>query len=250
MKKAQSSLEFILVSSFLLGIFAISIFIVNSHLRESREQFAIEAVDRLAKSIENEIKVAKSLNDGYKRKIVVPTKLENEDFEIKIIANRELVITMGGLEQVTFLPSGIRGTIGRGANLIEKRDGIVYLQGIDVLITDRFIFKKDKSSPAIAVFKGNGDIVIKGILAQETIYSPTTDDEFLIRNSKRDIVLAINLNTGNMYIKGNLFEYEYGFSASADDLMTFSSKDGIVMKIEENGNLYIAGGLIQNGNPI
>ena len=141
--------------------------------------------------------------------------------------------------------------IQKEINDIEKKDGIVYLQGIDVIINDRFYFNRAHDGKRMAVLKSDGQIIVTGTLTENSNYSPKSDDEFLIYdNSKTKVILAINLESGNIYIRGTLYPYEHEISASENDVIRFNDEYGsTAIKIDNSGNLYLKIDIVQNGVP-
>jgi len=251
MKKSQGSVEFVIIASFLLSVFLAMIYIVNTKTEESKYESIAASMEKIANTLLDEIRTAKSLDDGYKREIFIPTKIEDKDYEIRLIANRELVVKEGKQEYVAFVPQGVVGSVGRGKNKIEKKDGIVYLQGIDVIINDRFYFNRAHDGKRMAVLKSDGQIIVTGTLTENSNYSPKSDDEFLIYdNSKTKVILAINLESGNIYIRGTLYPYEHEISASENDVIRFNDEYGsTAIKIDNSGNLYLKIDIVQNGVP-
>ena len=252
MKKAQASLEFVLLMTFLIIIFILILTLSMNKLEESKNQLIADSVDGLSNSIEQEIKLTKSFSDGYTRIFNIPKKINDKDYEISIVKNRELVIKAGSYEHVAFLPANIIGNIGRGINLIEKKNGIVYVTGIDILLVDKLYLKKAKNSPSAALFTSEGNVIIKGELRERHDYIPTADDEFLVKGGDGKVLLAINLNNGNMFLKGivNSQMPTIDYSELLDDALIFKDKeDNIVIKVDSQGNLYLKNGIAQKGNP-
>lgn len=94
-----------------------------------------------------------------------------------------------------------------------------------------------------------GDAILKGALAKLNPDPQTTpDDEFVFKDSAGNIVVVINLITGNMVIKGDLFENQASLtpSAASNDFIIKNSNGDIVSFIDESGNFYLKGMLIQN----
>jgi hypothetical protein len=106
-----------------VGFFAI----VSYRLAEQEEGKKHQKAESIATLVENEIKLAKYVNDGYERTFKLPTKIDGNNYNITIVDNRELVVNYFEYEHVLFLPENVIGNIGRGLNEIKKIDSIVYL---------------------------------------------------------------------------------------------------------------------------
>lgn len=109
---------------------------------------------------------------------------------------------------------------------------------------------KSASGNAIS-FNDYGDIILKGTLQQDAINPlPTTDDEFIFKDISGNPAAIVNLMTGNMIITGSLYRSQDSLSLSIGGDFIVKKNDGsIVSYIDNSGNLYLKGFLIENGNP-
>ena len=100
-------------------------------------------------------------------------------------------------------------------------------------------------------FAESGNVVLRGTLQRNTLPIPTSDDEFIVRDSNGANVAIVNLVTGNMVIKGDLFENQalLSPSPSSNDFVVKDSNGNVISYIDEQGNFYLKGILIQRGNP-
>src|SRR3989344_9346793 len=127
MRKSQSAIEFVTLASFMflvvLGFFSVT----TSKIVESKEAANRQIAADLADYVFNEVKTAKSVNDGYIRIFTIPQTVNGINFTINITDNRELVVNYLGNEHVEFLPSNVTGNLTKGDNKISKRNGAIYL---------------------------------------------------------------------------------------------------------------------------
>lgn len=112
-------------------------------------------------------------------------------------------------------------------------------------------FEVKNSLSTVIRFYGDGNVILKGTLQQNTIPQATSDDEFIIRDSNGNNVAVINMATGNMFIKGTLQENQLTLNPSpTSSNFIVKNSDGIVVAyIDELGNFLLKGHLTQNGNP-
>ena len=107
-KKSQSAMEFISLASFMLllvvGFFAAA----SSKILQAKEDANTKIAEDIAEVAYREISIAESSNKGYKRTFTVPQTVNGVDYSIKIIDDRELIVTYIGYEYVKFLPSNIK----------------------------------------------------------------------------------------------------------------------------------------------
>ncbi|HLG24027.1 MAG TPA: hypothetical protein VI564_03820 [Candidatus Nanoarchaeia archaeon] len=132
-KNAQSSLEFIVLASFLFLVVVLFLALMSTSLSDSndlqKEQSAIELSDLIM----GEITTARSVNDGYSRTFEIPKSINGINYTVKIIDSRELVVNFLDYEYVRFMPSNFSGNISRGQNRISKTSGIVYIQNLSLM---------------------------------------------------------------------------------------------------------------------
>ena len=120
-------MEFVVLVSFMflviLGFFSVT----TSKIIEAKDEGNKQIANDLADYAFNEVKIAKSVNEGYTRFFSMPQTVNGINFTINITDNRELVVNYLGNEYVKFLPSNVTGNLTKGNNKISKRDGIIRL---------------------------------------------------------------------------------------------------------------------------
>lgn len=130
-KKSQFAMEFVILIAFMFAIFVGFFAIVSYRLTEQVEGEEQQKAENIAALLDNEIKLAKSVNNGYERTFKLPRNIDGSDYGIKIIDNRELVVNISAYEYVLFLPENVIGDVGIGLNEIKKNNSIVYLNNIE-----------------------------------------------------------------------------------------------------------------------
>jgi hypothetical protein len=124
LKKSQSSLEFLLIITFMVMVFVSFFALANSKLGESQEQQVYGTATQLADLVVNQVELASGLNDGYSTTFTLPQNLEGASYAVSIIDERELVVVFNGYEHVEFLPMNITGNpLQFGLNVLWKRNG-------------------------------------------------------------------------------------------------------------------------------
>jgi len=127
MRKSQSAIEFVTLASFMflvvLGFFSVT----TSEIVKSKEAANMQTAADLADYVFNEVKTAKSVNDGYIRIFTIPQTVNGINFTINITDSREHVVNYLGNEHVAFLPSNVTGNLTKGSNKISKKNGAIYL---------------------------------------------------------------------------------------------------------------------------
>lgn len=124
-KKSQSSLEFVVLVSFMLAVFMLFFVVSGSRILSLQGDKDGRTAKNFMSTIESEIKSAAYVNNGYSREFTLPSKIDGNPYNITILGGRELVLNYKDAEYLVFLPNGIQGNLTIGANRLTKRNGVV-----------------------------------------------------------------------------------------------------------------------------
>jgi len=126
-KKAQSSIEFLILVGAVMFIFiTFSLALQTTTLSKIKEKRALE-VENLASIVQNEIALASSSLDGYERTFNIPQKIVNLDYTITLDTGIVYIAT-DDLSIALSLPTKeVTGQIQKGDNIIKKEGGEVLL---------------------------------------------------------------------------------------------------------------------------
>ena len=110
-------------------------------------------------------------------------------------------------------------------------------------------FIKNASGSNIAWFGDAGNIVIKGVLEQNSNFQATSNFAFKIRNNLNDVLIIEN--NGSMYIDGTLQENQATINSDTNrnDFRVKDSSGNLMININETGYVFLKGTITQNGNP-
>ncbi|MGV8171378.1 MAG: hypothetical protein ACP5OA_01660 [Candidatus Woesearchaeota archaeon] len=136
-KKAQTSMEFVVLTGFMMLAFLIFYIVIQSKLLDANRDSIDIAVKEVESLVVNELKVAESVTDGYYREFELPQRVNGIDYTISIIAGvgetPEIVTKYSGKERVYFVPQSYvnaNSTVGKGLNNITKINGKILIQHI------------------------------------------------------------------------------------------------------------------------
>ena len=135
MRKAQTSLEFVVLTGFMILAFLTFYIVIQSKLLEANRDSTDIAVKQIETLVVNEIKVAESVTDGYYREFELPQRVNGVEYTISIISGLgsntpEIVTKYNGRERVYFVPQAYvdnDSTVGKGLNNISKIGGNITL---------------------------------------------------------------------------------------------------------------------------
>lgn len=125
--KGQSSIEFIILVSFvMLSFIVFSAFIYQNYAEKNQDKKNI-LVNNVIYEIEEEIRLAESSSDGYTREFSIPNKIENSEYNVSIIEDMLYIKTSDNKFSSALRISLINGQVKIGTNIISKQGGLVYI---------------------------------------------------------------------------------------------------------------------------
>lgn len=124
--KSQVSLEFVFLVAIAFTIMVVFIASTRSEFNELRGEEEMSLVKDVSFMIQHELVIASNVEDGYIRTFEIPQKLNTIDYDIDITNNLLITNSSGGYEYALNVPD-INGTIQKGANKINKTEGVIYL---------------------------------------------------------------------------------------------------------------------------
>ena len=125
--KSQSSMEFIVLATFMLLVIVGFFGVTSSKVLEAREDINRKIAEDIADFAYREIEIATAVNDGYKKSFSMPQNVNGVNYSINIVDNIELTVTYLDYEHVRFLPSNVTGNITKGLNTISRNNSIIYV---------------------------------------------------------------------------------------------------------------------------
>lgn len=124
MKRAQSSVEFLLLSSAM--VVGLTLIIVVSHnmlaqVRDDQQQASLRAVEN---AIVRELDHAAITVEGYERTFSLPRTIDGNEYSITILEESPpradvIILTWRDTTRRRFVPHNISGSLQPGENLIE-----------------------------------------------------------------------------------------------------------------------------------
>ncbi|MBI4010090.1 MAG: hypothetical protein HY361_02770 [Candidatus Aenigmarchaeota archaeon] len=237
------------------GAFRLQADIIREDVAEANRELIASYISSIAVSLTNTCKECDYINYTIKLKELNANyiqRLRLADYGLQIFSTP----SGGNISDTIHLLNNTIDLCGNAASpypitlIFNKTQNIIKIGNIDVTSIERLcpsnfiLFMKDSIQ-----FTEIGDAILKGALAKLNPDPQTTpDDEFVFKDSAGNIVVVINLITGNMVIKGDLFENQASLtpSAASNDFIIKNSNGDIVSFIDESGNFYLKGMLIQN----
>jgi len=124
--KAQSTIEFVLLTMALFLLFVFFLSFSSSQLVHSVRQRGLDSLKQNIDMIDNEVALAASQRDGYKRTFHIAESIDGSPYDI-ILNGKSLMLNTSAYSYSVNLVVEINGTIQKGENQIRKNNGIVYV---------------------------------------------------------------------------------------------------------------------------
>ncbi|MDH3324240.1 MAG: hypothetical protein OEL89_01225 [Candidatus Peregrinibacteria bacterium] len=126
-KKAQVGVEFMIIMGALLLFVSIFLLIIQGNTEDKRYQREDILTKEVALTVQNEINLALKSGDGYIREFKIPEKIGELEYEISVDSGVVYIRTDDGRHALTLPVIEINGSINVTNNVIEKINGVVYL---------------------------------------------------------------------------------------------------------------------------
>ncbi|MCK5342396.1 MAG: hypothetical protein KAR20_03280 [Candidatus Heimdallarchaeota archaeon] len=126
-KRAQVSIEFIMILGALLFFASIFMLVIQGNMEDRMYQRENILVKEIALIVQNEINLALQSGDGYLREFELPQKAGNLNYEINIDSGIVYIKTTNSRHALTLQVADVVGDINITKNTIEKINGVLYL---------------------------------------------------------------------------------------------------------------------------
>jgi len=126
-KKAQGSVEFIILIGFILFFFIAFLVIIQENIGDKTKERQNVLLGEVVKIVQDEINLAYESSEGYSRDFEIPDKINNQDYEINITAGDVYAVISGGKNAIALPVAEVNGEISKGLNHIKKEAGEIKL---------------------------------------------------------------------------------------------------------------------------
>ncbi len=124
-------MEFVILMTFMMLIFA-GTFVAIQYKTIDIENDQIERqVNALGNVIKNEVQLAYTVHDGYKKTFWIPDYIDGYDYTIALIDESDIRISYKDQYFLVFLIKSFKGSFNHGLNNISKVKGQIYLNCAD-----------------------------------------------------------------------------------------------------------------------
>ncbi len=125
MKTAQISIEFLILTGFLLTSFVIFFLVIQENLSDKISQRIDAEILEIAKTIRLEIELAYSSSDGYTRHFTIPKAIYSGEYRVNLTNEFVFVESIDKSHIVSLSVKNNTGQVIIGENTIKKENGIV-----------------------------------------------------------------------------------------------------------------------------
>lgn len=123
--RGQITIEFVFVIATVIAISITYLWVANQSLADSSERVRLAALNDIGYTLQDEIILATTVEDGYERAILVPEKAGAFTYDLTPVENA--VILKSGPQTITYDLPNATGTFSKGTVVIRKTDGEVII---------------------------------------------------------------------------------------------------------------------------
>lgn len=126
MRRAQTALEFLILTGFMLFIFTTFFFVIKEQSATAAQQTHHQELAAIAETINSEVIIASQVHDGYIRAFDLPYTAAGDVYTITFPSSTELNIRTADSEYLLFLTANVTvagGKLFPGTNTITKQNG-------------------------------------------------------------------------------------------------------------------------------
>ncbi len=129
MKKGQSAIEFVILFSFMILIFAGFFVAIQAKIIDATERKDESYLAEINDLLISEFSLAERTKTDYHRYFSLPTSIQGNTYDVMLVDRYELVVTAGDKEYVDFLNTEVLGSLKIGRNEIHHVDGVMNVNG-------------------------------------------------------------------------------------------------------------------------
>lgn len=126
-KKSQSATEFLILTGVIIFFFTVFFVAVEESMSDKIKEEQTDAVKEIALTVQNEINLALKSSEGYYREFKVPMEVSGKDYDVTIVEEMVYVKTTDNKHAIALPVTNTTGQITKGANIIKKQGGIIYI---------------------------------------------------------------------------------------------------------------------------
>lgn len=128
LKIGQAAIEFVILVGIVFFAFLVFLGIILHNLQDLNRREDVESLESISLTVQNELNLATSVQDGYYREFTLPEKLNGKDYTIQQSENF-IYFELGKYSTSKRIPkiSDISNNIIKGVNTINKSEGVIHV---------------------------------------------------------------------------------------------------------------------------
>lgn len=126
-KKAQTGIEFFILIIAVSIIFSLLLGVIQLTLLDKTRERNNVVFRESALRIQNEINLAASATDGYRREFYIPEEVIGKKYEASIVDNFVYLKTLDEKYAIALEIPYVNGVLVKGVNIIRKENGEIFL---------------------------------------------------------------------------------------------------------------------------
>lgn len=127
MRRAQTSLEFMILVGFILFFFILFLFSLGASSSDKLYERQTLALEDVAHTVQREVAFASTTPDGYERTLSLPLQIVNLDYTLEVIEGSLYVHTVNERHALAVPLMNVTGVFTPGTNMIRRVNGTVFV---------------------------------------------------------------------------------------------------------------------------
>ncbi len=157
MKKAQSSTEFFVLAGTAIFFFFIFFVAVQNNIKEKSSELINLKVKDVALSVQDEISLASTASEGYRRDFIIPQSIESKPYEITITEDFVYVKTEDEKFSIALPVVDVIGDVQIGDNFIAKIGGKIYINTLPLTGTGFSPVGEEEEQTSTSFIRGDAN---------------------------------------------------------------------------------------------
>ncbi|MBC8501125.1 MAG: hypothetical protein ISS25_04040 [Nanoarchaeota archaeon] len=121
-------MEFVILMTFMMLIFTVTFVVIQQKTIDIKNTQTDRQVNALGNVIKNEVDMANSVHEGYKKNFWLPDYINGVEYSIQLLDNVEVVIKYKDKDYYVFLITNLTGQIDKGYNTIKKNSSGIFVE--------------------------------------------------------------------------------------------------------------------------
>ncbi len=126
-RRAQVSLEFIVIAGFAILLLVAMLTIALAQLRTATNEGTLSGMQDVALTVQQELLTARSVGDGYTREFTLPADIQGRRYTLELLPDNNATVVRVSLagQEISAVAPRCSGTLRYGNNMLTTVNGTI-----------------------------------------------------------------------------------------------------------------------------